>query len=52
MDEQKAIEKLKCQLNSIAKLRQFTHGSQEFKEWFRDTKVAQKKYLQEIMAVT
>lgn len=43
MDNKKAIEKLKCQLNEIAQLRRLSYGNQEFKEWQRDTKVALNK---------
>lgn len=43
MDEQKAIEKLKCQLKKATELRQRRYDCQEFKEWKRDTVVALKK---------
>lgn len=39
MNQQEAIKKLQGQQNLIAKLRQLRYGSQEFKQWRRDTKV-------------
>jgi len=45
MNEQKAIEKLKNQLEYIDILRQKRFDCQEFKEWRRDVIVALKKIL-------
>jgi hypothetical protein len=39
MEKQKVIEILKCQLKKIAELKQRRYGSQDFKEWRRDTSV-------------